>query len=206
VIIEIDPVEPEPWLLARAATALRNGGVVVMPTDTVYAITCGIEHADAIKRIYALKDMDSKKPLSILVSDMATVGRYARGVSTPVYRMMKRVLPGAYTFIFPAAPDVPKIMLHKRKTIGIRIPDHAIPLALLAEIDGPLLSTSIRNPNDDFINDPNEIEDRLGTRLDVVIDGGILAPTPSTVIDFSTDPPELIRQGKGDIDALELFA
>ena len=205
MIVEIDPEQPQDWLLARAADTLRSGGVVVMPTDTVYAMTCRMSDHDAIKRVYALKDMDSKKPLSILVADMTTVGQYARGVSTPVFRMMKRVFPGAYTFVFLAGPDVPKIMLRKRKTIGIRMPDHPIPLQIVTRLDEPLLSTSIRNPDDDFVNDPLEIDDRFGSRLDMVIDGGKLAPTPSTVVDFSVDPPELLRAGKGDVNALEMF-
>jgi tRNA threonylcarbamoyl adenosine modification protein (Sua5/YciO/YrdC/YwlC family) len=205
VIVEIDPEHPQDWLLARAVDALRAGGVVVMPTDTVYAMTCRMSDSEAIKRVYALKDMDPKKPLSILVADMSTVGQYARSVTTPVFRMMKRVLPGAYTFVFPAGPDIPKIMLRKRKTIGIRMPDHPIPLEIAERLGEPLLSTSIRNPDDDFVNDPVEIDDRFGSRLDMVIDGGKLAPTPSTVVDFSVDPPELLRAGKGDLDALEMF-
>ena len=205
MIVEIDPTEPEPWLIARAADQLRAGKLVVIPTDTVYGLTCGITHQDAIRRVYDLKKMDSKKPLSILVSDMPTIGRYARGVSTPTFRVLKRVLPGPYTFIFEATPEVPKIMLRKRRTIGIRMPDHGVVQALLAELDEPLLTTSIRNPDDDFVNDPLEIDERFGNRLDMVIDGGKLAPTPSTVVDFSVDPPELLRDGKGDLDALEMF-
>lgn len=205
MILEIDPIEPQPWLLARAAQVLRDGGIVVMPTDTVYGLTCGITHHDAIRRIYKLKDMDSKKPLSILVADMGMVGRYARGVSTPAYRLLKRVLPGPYTFIFAASPEVPKIMLRKRRTIGIRMPDNPIALALLEEMGEPLLSSSIRDPGLDFVNDPEEIEASLGNRVEMVIDGGILLPVPSTVVDMSTDPAELIRAGKGDVDALELF-
>jgi tRNA threonylcarbamoyl adenosine modification protein (Sua5/YciO/YrdC/YwlC family) len=205
MILEIDPVEPEGWLLARAAQTLRGGGVAVVPTDTVYGITCGINHHEAIRRIYALKNMDPKKPLSILVNDMATIGRYARGVSTPAYRLMKRVLPGAYTFIFEASPEVPKLMLRKRRTIGVRMPANPIALALLEELDEPLLSTSIRNPDDDFVNDPEEIERTLGDRVDVVIDGGVLLPVPSTVVDLSGDEPVLIREGKGDVAILELF-
>ena len=129
MIMEIDPVEPEPWLLARAAQVLRGGGVVVMPTDTVYGMTCGITHHKAIRRIYKLKDMDPKKPLSILVGDMSMVGHYTRGVSTPAFRLLKRVLPGPYTFIFEASPEVPKIMLRKRRTVGIRMPDNPIALS-----------------------------------------------------------------------------
>ncbi|MCU0232630.1 MAG: L-threonylcarbamoyladenylate synthase [Thermoanaerobaculales bacterium] len=205
VILDIDPAEPQPWLLVRAVQVLREGGIVVMPTDTVYGLTCGITHHDAIRRIYRLKDMDPKKPLSILVSDMTMVGRYARGVSTPAYRLLKRVLPGPYTFIFPASPEVPKIMLRKRRTIGIRMPDNPIALALIAEMGEPLLSSSIRDPGQAFVNDPEEIESSLGNQVEMVIGGGVLLPVPSTVVDMSEDPPVLLRAGKGDVEALELF-
>jgi tRNA threonylcarbamoyl adenosine modification protein (Sua5/YciO/YrdC/YwlC family) len=205
VIVDIDPIEPQPWLVARAADLLRAGGVAVVPTDTVYGLTCSIAHPQAIRRIYELKDMDPKKPLSILVDGMQTVGRFARGVTTPAYRMMKRVLPGPYTFIFSASPEVPKIMLRKRRTIGIRMPDHEVTRALLALLDQPLLSTSIRNPDDDFINDPDEIASRYRGQVDLVIDSGPLLPTPSTVVDLSGSEPVLVRAGKGDVAALELF-
>jgi tRNA threonylcarbamoyl adenosine modification protein (Sua5/YciO/YrdC/YwlC family) len=205
MIVEIDPVQPEPWLVARATGVLRKGGIVVTPTDTVYGLACGISHQKAIQRIYALKKMDSKKPLAILVNDMRTVGRYARGISTPAFRIMKRVLPGPYTFIFEATPEVPKIMLRKRKTIGIRMPDHPVTQALLDELDEPLLTTSIRNPDDDFVNDPVEIERQYGAEIDIVIDSGALLSIPSTVVDLSAAEPRLVRDGKGDVDALELF-
>ena len=205
MILEIASVEQEEWLVARAARVLSGGGIVVIPTDTVYGIACGINHHQTIRRIYALKEMDAKKPLSILVSDMGTIGRYAKGVSTPTFRIMKRVLPGAYTFIFEATPEVPKLMLRKRRTIGVRMPANPIALALLAELDEPLLSTSIRDPDHDFVNDPDEIERTLGSGVDLVIDGGILLPVPSTVVDLSGDEPVLVRDGKGDVEALELF-
>jgi tRNA threonylcarbamoyl adenosine modification protein (Sua5/YciO/YrdC/YwlC family) len=205
MILEIDPIEPEPWLLPRAADVLRNGGVVVMPTDTVYGLTCDITRHEAIRRIYKLKDMDAKKPLSILISNMTMVGRYAKGVTTPAFRILKRVLPGPYTFIFEASSEVPKIMLRKRRTIGIRMPDNPIALALIEEMGQPLLSSSIRDPQYDFVNDPDEIEQSFGRQVDLVIDGGILLPLPSTVVDLSGADPVLVREGKGDVDALELF-
>ena len=205
MIVSIDPVEPESWLIGQVANVLRKGGVVVAPTDTVYGLTCCIDRPEAIQRIYALKKMDPKKPLAILVPDMATVGRYARGVGTPAFRVMKRVLPGPYTFIFEASPEVPKIMLRKRRTIGIRMPEHPVTQALLAELDEPLLSTSIRNPDDDFVNDPVEIDASYGDRIDVVIDSGPLMPVPSTVVDLSSGTPVLVRDGKGDVDILAMF-
>ncbi len=206
MLIEIDPSEPQSWLIGRAVDTLRKGGLVVLPTDTVYGLTCLVSQQDAIHRIYDIKRMDAKKPLSILVKDMETIGRYARGVSTPAYRLMKRVLPGPYTFIFSASGEVPKIMLRKRRTIGIRMPDHEVSRAILSELEEPLLSTSIRNPDDDFVNDPGQIEELFGARIDMVLDGGILLPTPSTVVDLSGDEPVLVRSGKGDVDSLQLFA
>jgi len=204
MLIAIDPQEPEPWLVSKAAAILKNGGVGVLPTDTVYGLACSIEHQRSIKKIYALKDLPPNKPLSLLVKDMPTIGYYARGVSTPAFRLMKRVLPGPYTFIFKSSPEVPKIMLRKRKTIGIRLPDNPILLALLAELDAPLMTTSIRTPEDDFISDPMTIEEMYGDRVDLLVDGGPLSPDPSTVVDFTAGDPELIRAGKGDVDALEL--
>ncbi len=205
VIIEIDPTYPEAWLIARAADVLRKGGVAIIPTDTVYGLACGISHEKAIKRIYALKDMDPKKPLAILVGDMTTVGVYARGVTTPYFRLLKRVLPGPYTFIFEATAEVPKIMLRKRRTIGIRMPDHPVTLALLEELDEPLLTTSVRTPDDRWVIEPVEVESTLDDRVDVVVDCGPLEAHPSTVVDLSSGEPVLVREGKGNVEALELF-
>jgi tRNA threonylcarbamoyl adenosine modification protein (Sua5/YciO/YrdC/YwlC family) len=204
-LIEIDPKHPEGWLVARVAEVLRRGGVIVIPTDTVYGLACRISDTAAVERLYALKGIEAKKPLSILVSDFEIASRYITGVSTPAYRLVKRVLPGPYTFIFPATRDVPKIMLRKRKTLGIRMPDNAIVLALLDALDEPLLTTSIRSPSDEIVNDPEEIASRYDGRIDVVVNGGPLTPVPSTVVDFSGDVPVLLREGKGDVDTLELF-
>jgi len=205
VIVTINPDEPEQWLIGQVTNVLRKGGVVVTPTDTVYGLTCCIDRPEAIQRVYALKKMDPKKPLALLVADMAKDGRYSRGASNPAFSVMRRVLPGPYTFIFEASAEVPKIMLRKRRTIGIRMPDHPVTRLLLGGLDQPLLSTSIRNPDDDFVNDPLEIDATYGDRIDVVIDCGPLLPIPSTVVDLSSGVPVLVREGKGDVDALEMF-
>lgn len=205
MLLQIDPHEPEPWLLIRVIHVLKRGGVVVIPTDTVYGLACAISHQPAIERVYALKDMDPKKPLSILVPDIKMAGVYAKGMTTPVFRMLRRVLPGPYTFIFEAGPEVPKIMLRKRRTIGIRIPDTPIVLALLAELGEPLLTTSIRTDDDQIVNDPEEIERSYERKIDLVVDGGPLLPIPSTVVDLSGPEPRLVREGRGDVAALELF-
>ncbi len=205
MLLQIDAEYPEHWLVARVVQVLRKGGVVVMPTDTVYGLACAVTHPEAIERIYELKTMDPKKSLSILVADMNMVGQYTRALPNTVFRLMKRVCPGPYTFILEASREVPKIMLRKRKTIGIRMPDNPIALAILEELGEPLLSTSVRNPDDQLLNDPGEIEIRFGNRIELVVDGGPLLPLPSTVVDFTGREPELIREGKGDVEALELF-
>ncbi len=205
VLLEVDPLDPQPWLVARVVEVLRKGGVAVLPTDTVYGLACAITHPEAIERIYALKDLDPKKPLSILVRDLRMVSRYARGVTTPVYRLLKRVLPGPYTFIFRATDEVPKIMLRRRKTIGIRIPDTPIVMTVLDGLEEPILTTSILTPEDQFLNDPIEIERVVGRWVDLVVDGGVMVPNPSTVVDLSGDEPVLVREGKGDLAPLELF-
>lgn len=203
--LSIDPVEPESWLIAQAVRVLEKGGLLVLPTDTVYALACKISSSDAIRKIYELKDLDPKKHLSILVPDLATAGRYARGLTTPIYRLMKRILPGGYTLIFQSSSEVPKIMLRKRKTIGIRMPDNEICLAVLSEVTEPLVTTSVQDPEDEFVVDPHHIETMYGSALDLIVDGGVLESNPSTIVDFSSGEAELIRQGKGDVEALELF-
>ncbi len=203
--LSIDPSEPESWLVAQAVRVLQRGGLIALPTDTVYALACPISSRDSIRKIYELKDLDPKKHLSILLPDLATAGRYARGLSTPVFRLMKRVFPGGYTFIFQSSQEVPKIMLRKRKTIGVRMPDNQICLAILKEFGEPLVTTSVQTPEDEYLVDPHSIDDLYGSSLDLIVDGGVLENNPSTVVDFSSGEAELLRSGKGDVDALELF-
>lgn len=205
MLLHIDHEQPEHWLVAQVVQVLRRGGVVVIPTDTVYGLACSTASQEAIERIYAIKALDPKKPLSILIHDVGALSGWTRGVPNPVYRMMKRVLPGPYTFILQASRDVPKIMLRKRKTIGIRVPDNPIALAVLEEIGIPLLTTSVRTPDDQIVNDPAEIELRHGDRIDLVVDGGPLLPIPSTVVDFTERDPVVVRRGRGEIEELGLL-
>ena len=205
MFLSIDPEDPQPWLVAKVVEVLRRGGVAVLPTDTVYGIACSIAEPEPIERLYALKGLDPKKPLSLLLPDVSEIARWARSVTTPAYRLMKRVLPGPYTFILPASPEVPRIMLRTRKTIGIRVPDNAIVAAVLRGLGGPLLTTSVRTEDDEFVNDPFALEERLGGVVDVVVDGGPLLEQPSTVVDLSGREPVLVRAGKGDVEALQLF-
>ena len=205
MLLTIDAVEPEPWIVARITQSLSRDGLVVLPTDTVYAIACALDGTDAIERLYRVKGITPTKRLSILVPDIASASRYIRGIPNPVFRTMKRVLPGPYTFIFKASSEVPRIMLHKRRTVGIRIPDCPIMLAVLEELGRPLLSTSVRNERDEWIHDPVQIEDDLRGQVDLVVDGGVLANEPSTVVDLSEDTPSLVREGKGEVGLLDLF-
>lgn len=205
MLLQLDPEQPEPWLLVRAVELIRSGGVVVVPTDTVYGLACLLSARQAVKRIYQLKNLNPKKHLALLVGDLGAIATYARGVTTPYYRMLKRVLPGPYTFIFEATKQTPKSMLHKRKTIGIRMPNNPILLALLDSLDEPLMTTSIRTRDEGFVNDPGDIEQEYRGTVDLVIDGGVLLPHPSTVVDLSGSDPVLLRRGKGDVDALQLF-
>ncbi|MEP0775322.1 MAG: threonylcarbamoyl-AMP synthase [Acidobacteriota bacterium] len=205
MLLTIDPREPESWLVARVVQLLRRSGVAVLPTDTVYSYACLLHDGEAVERLYRAKGISGAKRLSILVGDLATAARYAKGMTTPVFRMMKRVLPGPYTFIFEATSEAPRTMLRKRRTIGVRFPDCPIVLAILEELGAPLLSTSVRNDADEWLLDPMEIEAKLAGTVDLVVDGGILPNEPSTVVDLSGDEPVLVRQGKGDVAALELF-
>ncbi len=205
MLLTIDPREPESWLIARVVNLLRGGGVVVVPTDTVYGYACLLDDGEAVRRLYHVKGIAAAKRLSLLVGDLATAARYAKGMTTPVFRMMKRVLPGPYTFIFEATSEVPRTMLRKRRTIGIRYPDCPILLSVLSELGAPLLTTSVRNDADEWLLDPMEIEADLGGAVDLVVDGGKLPNDPSTVVDLSGDQPVLVRPGKGDVAALELF-
>jgi len=205
VLLTIDANEPEPWLVARVAQVLRRGGLAVVPTDTVYSIVCLISHGDAVARLYEAKGISAAKRLSLLVPDIASAAAYTRGIPNQVFRIMRRALPGPYTLIFQASSEVPRIMLHKRRTVGLRIPDSAIVQALLAELQEPLLSTSVRNLSDEWVLDPVAIDTDYGDAVDVVVDAGLLAAEPSTVIDLSGDRPVLVREGKGDVGVLELI-
>jgi tRNA threonylcarbamoyl adenosine modification protein (Sua5/YciO/YrdC/YwlC family) len=205
VLLAIDRNEPEAWLVPRVVETLRRGGVVVLPTDTVYALACALGDPAAIERLYGVKGITQAKRLSLLVADVSAASRYAKGITNSVFRMMRRVLPGPYTFIFEATSQTPRIMLRKRRTVGIRIPDCALIAAVLAELGGALLATSVRNDSSEFLLEPAEIEARLSGQVDLVVDGGLLVNEPSTVVDLSGDEPVLVRAGCGDVDALGLF-
>ncbi|MEW6365441.1 MAG: L-threonylcarbamoyladenylate synthase [Acidobacteriota bacterium] len=205
MLLTIDPEQPEPWLIARVVQTLKRSGIVVVPTDTVYALACAFEGEDGIERLYEVKQIPPAKRLSLMVPDIATASRFIRGIPTPVYRTMRRVLPGPFTFIFEASRDVPRVMLRKRRTVGIRIPDCPIIQAVLEALGVPLMTTSVTTERGTWLLDPIEIEADIGDRVDLVVDGGILANEPSTVIDLTGRQPVIVRQGKGDTSRLDFL-
>lgn len=198
MILSINPKNPQMRLIRKVVEVLEKGGVIGYPTDTIYGVGCDLFHPEAIRKVHRLKKGEKKKPLSFICSDLKDISRYAY-VSNQAYKIMKRLLPGPYTFILKATKLVPKIALTKQNTVGIRIPDNKICLALVKELGHPIISTSVYKPDESLYNDPAEIEERFGKELDVVIDGGIIVAEHSSIIDLSGDYPEVIRKGKGDV-------
>jgi tRNA threonylcarbamoyl adenosine modification protein (Sua5/YciO/YrdC/YwlC family) len=197
VILHINPKNPQKRLIEKAAEVLKAGGVIAYPTDTIYGLGCDLYNKKAIQRIYQIKRRDPKKPFSFICSDLKHISEYAQ-VTNLAYRIMKRYLPGPYTFILPGTKLVPRIMLTKRKTVGIRVPDHPICLALVKALGNPIISTSANLSGEEALTDPREIEETLGSQIDLIIDGGILAVQPSTVVSLIDDEVRVVRQGLGE--------
>jgi tRNA threonylcarbamoyl adenosine modification protein (Sua5/YciO/YrdC/YwlC family) len=200
---EIYTDTPHMRMIKHAARILERGGVIVYPTDTIYGLAADINNKGAISQIFKIKKMSRHKLMSLIFSDLKNIGEWVH-ISTPVFRVMRRVLPGKYTFILPASKDVPKNVLEKRKTLGIRVPDNEVCRLLVEELGRPLLSTSVPKGNgaDDFFTDPDEIAERFKYEIDLILDAGMMPNMPSTVVDFSIDPPQIIREGAGDVNAL----
>jgi tRNA threonylcarbamoyl adenosine modification protein (Sua5/YciO/YrdC/YwlC family) len=204
VYLEIHPENPQPRLIARAAEVFRAGGVVVYPTDSSYALGCQIGEKNALDRIRMLRRVDDKHNFTLVCRDLSEIATYAR-IDNSAYRQLKSLTPGPYTFIYQATKQVPRRLLHpKRRAIGIRVPDAPIVRALLAELDQPILSTTLILPGDQSpLNDPYEIRETIGHCVDLVIDGGHCGSEPTTVVDMTQDPPVLVRAGKGDTALFE---
>lgn len=196
----VDEQWPNARQVERVAQIIREGGLVVYPTDTIYGLGCDMMQKKSVERVYQMKGKNRKHPLSFICPDLKNIARYAV-VSNVAYRLMKRILPGAYTVILPASREVPRLMLSKSATVGIRVPNHPVTQMLVNGLDNPLITTSVPSPEDVQFCDPEEIAHRLPF-LDAIIDCGLIAPEPSTIIDLTTDVPKLIRQGKGSIDAI----
>jgi len=194
MIISINPQNPQQRLIDKVSNVLDRGGVIAYPTDTFYGIGCDLYNKKGIQQIYKLKNRPLNKPFSIICDSLKEISRYAK-VSDYAYKTMKRLLPGPYTFILEGTKLVPKIMLTKRKSVGIRVPDNNICLAIVRTLGRPIISTSA------LLDDPRSIKEAYSSYLEIVIDGGALYPSPSSVISLIGDAPEVIREGKGDVSS-----
>ncbi len=201
MLIDINCQNPDERKIRLVVDCLKKGGVIIYPTDTVYGIGCDIEHPEAIERICRIKQINPQKAqLSFLCSDLSHLSEYAKAIDTPIYRFIKRYLPGPYTFILAASKKVPKLLRTRRETVGIRVPDHKISHALLKELGRPLLSTSLPLDDIEIMTDPELIFEKFGSVVEFVIDGGHGGSIPSTIVDCSVYPPEILREGAGVIE------
>jgi tRNA threonylcarbamoyl adenosine modification protein (Sua5/YciO/YrdC/YwlC family) len=207
MIIEIQGEHPQPRRVEQAVKVMRDGGLVAYPTDTVYAIGGDLRSKAAAELLYRIKDGGRKEKvgtfLSVIVPDLGSIAQWAI-VEGPAYRLLRKATPGPYTFILPASREVPKILLKKQATIGIRVPDAPVALALCRALDGPMLTTTAQRDDGELLYDPREIEAMYRGSVGLVLDAGPISPEPSTVIDLSGPLPEVLRRGKGDLGVLGL--
>ena len=198
MLIRLHSDDPQPRLLKQISECLKDGGVIIYPTDTIYGLGCDIAQQKAIERICRIKNIEPKKAqLSFICKDLSHLSDYTKSIDTPLYRMLKEYLPGPYTFILPASRQVPKILKSKKETIGLRIPDNNICRHIVDTLGNPILSTSLPGDDADGLTDPEIMHETFGVLVDMVIDGGIGNLTPSTIVDCTTDDWHIVRQGAG---------
>ena len=201
--IKLYPENPDPRKIQKIVNILLDGGVIIYPTDTVYGMGCNIHNLRAVERIAQIKGIKVKKHnFSFICYDLSNISEYTRALSTPVFKMMKKALPGPYTFILEANNSVPKILNSNKKTVGIRVPDHAIPRLLVKELGSPILTTSIHDEDEviEYSTDPELIYEKYGDLVDVVIDGGYGKNVASTILDCTGEEIEVVRQGLGSVE------
>ncbi|MBA4312797.1 MAG: threonylcarbamoyl-AMP synthase [Chlorobiaceae bacterium] len=203
---KIHPDNPQPRHIKRAVEILKSDGIIIYPTDTVYGIGCSIFSPRAIELIYQLKGQDRSKPFSFVCSDLSHISEFAK-VSNTAFRLMKQLIPGAYTFILPASrlKQLPKSMITKRKTVGIRVPDNKVCIALIKELGHPILNASVTDERGDIINDPEAIKQFYEKRVDLILDGGNSILELSTILDLTEGHPVVIREGAGDFSMIENY-
>jgi tRNA threonylcarbamoyl adenosine modification protein (Sua5/YciO/YrdC/YwlC family) len=201
---QIHPENPQARLIRNAVDIIHNGGVVVYPTDSGYALGCHIGDKTALDRIRRIRKLDDKHNFTLVCRDLSEIATYAK-VNNTSYRLLRHTTPGAYTFILQATSEVPRRLMHpKRKTVGLRVPDNAIAAALLADLGAPLMSVTLIMPGDEFpLTDPYDIRETLEHEVDLVIDGGYCGMEPTTVVDLADDRPVILRAGKGDVTPFE---
>lgn len=202
-MVEIHPTHPQPRLIAEVVAAVRDGALIAYPTDSSYAFGCHLGDKRALDRIRRIRKTDKKHNFTLVCSDLSEISLYAR-VENWAYRLIKSLTPGPYTFILPATREVPKRLQNpKRRTIGLRVPDHAIVKAMLDALGEPIMSSTLSLPGDDLpLSDVNTIEEKIGSQIDLVVDGGASGIEPTTVIDLSGGSIEILREGLGDISTL----
>ena len=200
--LKINQINPQSRYIKNAAEVLKKGGVIIYPTDTFYGLGCDIMNKKAIERVYQIKQRDKKQPFSFICPDLKNISKYAK-VSNFAYRNMKRLLPGPYTFVLAGSKMVPKIMLTKRRTAGIRVPDNIIATTIAKELGNPIISTSVTDPGGKAIEDSAFIYDMFNARVDLILDSGKVAGKASSVISLIDDIPEIIRYGAGNIDIFD---
>ncbi len=202
---QIHPENPQKRLIDQAIQIIRSGGVIAYPTDSGYALGCHLGDKKAIEKIKWLRSLDDKHNFTLICSDLSQIGTYAK-VDNDVFRLLKARTPGAYTFILQATNEVPRLLLHpKRRSIGVRVPDHRITHALLAELGEPLMSVTLIPVGDTLpMTDAEEIRERFGAHLDLIIDGGACHLEPTSVVDLRELPPTIVREGRGDIEPFRI--
>lgn len=195
---ELHPVTPQSRFINKAVEVLKSGGVIIYPTDTVYGIGCDIFNKEALERVYYIKQDAGTKLFSFICPNLKDIAKYAR-VSDYAYKTMKKLLPGPYTFVLPAAKEVPKKLWTKRETVGIRVPDHNIALELAKELGNPIVSTSVTKRTGEPLHNPEEIKLLFENQVDLMLAAGTLDSEPSSIVDLSGEEPEILREGAGDV-------
>ena len=200
MLIEVNHLHPEPRKIKRAIEAMERGGVVAYPTDCAYALGCDLQSRDGIEKLYQTKKMDRNQPLAFLVPDLSDLAKYAV-VDNPSYRLLRRIFPGPYTVLLPASREVPRLLQSKRRTIGMRVPDNEVTMALMRALGRPILSTTASEQGGEPLIDPRDVA-AMFPKADIVLDGGYGRPEVTTVLDLSSGQIEIVRQGAGPTEEL----
>jgi len=199
MLLSIHPENPQPRLIKQVVDCLKDGGIIIYPTDTIYGLGCDIHHPKAIERICQIKNVDPKKAqLSFICRDLSHLSDYTKSIATPLYRVLKNNLPGPFTFILPASKQVPKILKSKKETIGLRVPNNVICMAIIEAMGNPILSASLPGEMVEEYTDPEIIYETFGKQVDFVIDGGPGGIIPSTIVDCTTEEWVVTREGLGE--------
>ena len=202
MLLRIYPENPNPKEIKKVVDCLKNGGVIIYPTDTVYGIGCDVNNKKAMERVCRIKGLDLKKHnLAFVCYDLSHIADFTKQLATSTYKLMKKTLPGPYTFILEANNSIPKLFKNSKKEIGIRIPDNNIPMEIVKELGNPIATTSVKDEDMviEYSTDPELIYEHFNKLVDIVIDGGYGEAVPSTIVDCTNNTPEIIRKGKGDI-------